>query len=1558
MKMLKACSSIIFLMSSMVATAQVNVPNGSTALPAQTLTIPIPAAYPSGTIASSVRTHTLLSPIKNETDLPTATDKIVTVYTDGLGRPIQTVNQKATPILRDVIQPVYYDSFGRQPAQVLPYANNDANGRFKINPFSESVGYNGTQYPGESGYYAVTSHDDTSLYRATKVMKPGANGAGTGKGVTSRVRLNKATEDVRLWEYSSDNVPNTSGSWADRTLFVTENIAENGIRNREYKDKEGKTILTKTELIPGLSNQHAGWLCTYYVYDDMERLRHIITPKVVDSIQGIGWGLDENIMNDLCYTYDYDERGRVVRKKIPGQAALFIVYDEADRPVLVQDGNMHDPNQWAFVKYDILGRKTVTGKFLNSSGMDPDGIAADMKRAVPWDLFITWLKNPVSVNQESTTSSIPDAEIYTLNYYDDYRNIPAGYTYDDATVQALPGIGSQVPTVHSNETMGMPTGGYIRIMDGNNVTGNWISSVLYYDTYGRMIQGQSTNFKGGLDTVSMSYNFAGAPIASLTSVGNPSSSQIDRVRTFSTMTYDYAGRPIALFQKVNDEPNYRQVSRNTYDDMGRIKRNAVGAAAEMQDFTYRVWGALEGINKGYAVSGTGNRFFGELIHYDYGYGTLNTAEMPSGLRWRMKGSSNVQRSYGYLYDAADRLTTAYYTQSDSAVFSGGWSNTYENYTTTGMNYDGNGNILKMQQWGTKLGQPAPFLMDNLTYKYASDGMSNRLQAVNDGIGTNYHLGEFNELGAAGSGSDYNYDENGNATSDVNRDITGITYNYLNKPLLIQFASNGGRSIRFTYDAAGNVLSKIIEEEALGLPQKQIDYLGGLEYQDDTLTSIAHPKGRVRPVLVTLNNNTSQWGYEYDYFIKDHMGNVRSVITEEVDSNWWEPLVTSGLPDLTPCEGCKPAPGSNGGTVLGGYTMGERIYTVTNELANAPLEEATFDNVAATRDAKPASSNPYDVKATKLNEGEGKIIGPSIMLKVAAGDKITINTGAYYDASGEVDSTSHATVEQLVGGLISALVGEGDYHTINEGGISPEVTGGALSQSQFVAAMQELKLHNQVNTHKPQAFLNYLLLDEQMNVVGDQSGFLQTTNGGSWNTLNVQEMELMRSGFVVVFLSNESAMNVHFDNLNVVHYKGKLLEENHYYPYGLTLTSKAFTGAATNNKLYAGKELHRNEFSDGTGLEWSNFGARQYDPQIGMWHSIDPLAEQAASLTPYHYCNDNPVAFADPTGMRALPIKARNRELEELNRANSGIFGSPGGGGGGGVPVAGHTLTGFAGPAGDGFGGGGAGGDFSSGSSSGYGYTTEQLINGLWNGSTGDVSLYYNMNNGNWSAQTGGVYAGGLQRLSNNGYSFTAGFFYGTNADGSPAYDQNGIAGSFETVTVGGDIGTTANRDWLKIANDVMGQAGNAEAVLAAIQLGMIQYRQSLPILARVGTFAAFYSRYAAVGRVANVLGKVGNAGSVLDIGLNYHAMTKREISPQRFAYRTVGDLAAIGVGAYVGAQVGGPYGALAGAAVGGIFYIGENSYDGLQWYGKELSIGSVNFESSFSNWARSITWRR
>ncbi|CAD0003696.1 hypothetical protein FLAT13_01812 [Flavobacterium salmonis] len=97
------------------------------------------------------------------------------------------------------------------------------------------------------------------------------------------------------------------------------------------------------------------------------------------------------------------------------------------------------------------------------------------------------------------------------------------------------------------------------------------------------------------------------------------------------------------------------------------------------------------------------------------------------------------------------------------------------------------------------------------------------------------------------------------------------------------------------------------------------------------------------------------------------------------------------------------------------------------------------------------------------------------------------------------------------------------------------------------------------------------------------------------------------------------------------------EESNYYSFGLKQEGYNTVKIGVENKYkYNGKELQ-----DELGLNFYDYGARNYDPALGRWMNVDPLAEVSRRWSPYNYCYNNPVINVDPDGMKPESSQTAN-----------------------------------------------------------------------------------------------------------------------------------------------------------------------------------------------------------------------------------------------------------------------------------------------------------------------------
>ncbi len=100
-----------------------------------------------------------------------------------------------------------------------------------------------------------------------------------------------------------------------------------------------------------------------------------------------------------------------------------------------------------------------------------------------------------------------------------------------------------------------------------------------------------------------------------------------------------------------------------------------------------------------------------------------------------------------------------------------------------------------------------------------------------------------------------------------------------------------------------------------------------------------------------------------------------------------------------------------------------------------------------------------------------------------------------------------------------------------------------------------------------------------------------------------------------------------DSTGVIDPSTEILDEKNYYPFG-----GIHEGYNTDvNDDYHPYGYNGKEESNHLGLSTLDFGARNYEPWIGRWMNVDPLAEEFPSWSPYNFKMNNPLRYVDPDG---------------------------------------------------------------------------------------------------------------------------------------------------------------------------------------------------------------------------------------------------------------------------------------------------------------------------------------
>ncbi len=1110
-------------------------------------------------------------------------------YFDGLGRPYQAIQTQASPAKNDIVSFVIYDEFGRETKQYLPYAAHQNQGNLVADPVREALAF----YQGATDGIAIDSRPFIeTIHEASPILRPlmaygfGQDWKNANRAQIITTKINSESNKVIAWTLNAfglpirnlnNNAAITNGFYRKGQLVITVKTDEDNRVIKEYKTKDGKVILKEVQAVNSPQETNLlHWARSYYIYDKSGQQLFILQPELCKKLAADDtYNPSADDLDKFSFQSRFDDQGRLIEKKVPGCGWIYMILDARDRIVLTQDANQRTTGEWTFTKYDLLNRPVSTGAYINSKGRLSMQQEVDNFYSGGAPLFETYISskpgNVMGYDNRSFPIVFEGSAYHTTNYYDAYDNYvtPPGYEYDHTLLAGL-------PAAKNSYVKGQMTASLVK----NLGTGSWLRTVNYYDDHYRTLQTIKDNQAGRM-TVSNTYDFAGRPLATgRIYLKNGATNSIRE-----QFTYDHAGRLLMTKHAVNGAPEII-LSMNKYNEIGQLteknlhSENNGSTFRQYIDYSYNIRGWLTKINDSNIdaiAAGDGARdFFGIKFSYqDAATGFISSPAFNgniSAIQWSKGGDkSTITQSYSYSYDVMNRLSDAsHYEKSGVSWISNG------NAFQEALSYDLNGNIRSLLRRDA-----SGVLIDNLTYTYTG----NQLGYVDDIADAKRGFVNGNS-----SPDDYGYDANGNLNKDKNKGLINegdIAYNFLNLPKEVR-----KEDIRmvYHYDANGNKLRcEVYNGPTL---TKWSDYVGELVYENDDLKFINTSEGRYVPT-----------GNQYQYHLKDHLGNVHLTFTSAPQSD---------------------------------------AATATLEVARWATEQSSFLRM---ENAKRVYSSIFDHTngtgdgyAQRLTGGENEKYGLARSISVMDGDTIKMKVFAkYVDPDQSNWQTAFTTLMNEIATKSPTRVFEGSAYNTSTSSFNKA---GYLAQTN--------------NPGAPKAYLNWLVFDRYYRfITGGYEALKPNCRENGQNVAHDSlsaEIAITQPGYVYIYLSNEEStpVDVYFDDLTVEHRQhSAIIQMDDYYPFGLTFNSHRRDDLPNYNQ-FNGKE-RQNEL----GLGWDDFGARMYMSDIGRWGVSDPAANLLEMSSPYAYSLNSPIVYFDNDGQ--LPILINGKVTRKSERGDASYW---------------------------------------------------------------------------------------------------------------------------------------------------------------------------------------------------------------------------------------------------------------------------------------------------------------
>ena len=533
---------------------------------------------------------------------------------------------------------------------------------------------------------------------------------------------------------------------------------------------------------------------TLYYYDRAGRLVRTIPPKGVDVLSTAEIDGMTNPHHNHATRYDYNSLGQLIATQSIDGGLTEFWYDRLGRLRFSQDARLRALNEYAYTKFDELGRVVETG--ISSDSITADGFLADSNignRLFPYN---GTERTYIAYDTSSGMNYLPpaaDPQKYLRN------RVSRTWTDDDAETHYSYDVHGNIEWV-AQVVPGFPLTNYLKY-DYDLISGN-VNEVIYnegrvdefrhrysYDRDNALTEVE-TSYDGVVWDSDARYEYYPHGALRRVELGEDKLQGLD-------LTYTVQGQLKAI--------NERSLTQG--DDPGEDGAGTYGHAAYAADSFALVMNYHENdfsSQAGTFNSGGADDLIG-LPQYD---GNISSVEINVG---KTTGTGVYEELTGtsYRYDVLGRLDSSRFHTYNSGTDE--WNAFGQEYLTT-YEYDANGNIKKLIRHAEDAGGGATQL-DSLTYQY-EPGVTNRVDYIIEAVAGDPHTEDIENTQSIGN---YEYDAIGNLIQDVDEGNMTLEWDAYGKVKGVSrtFPGSVTQQIDYTYDAGGNRVKKRVQQWSLG-----------------------------------------------------------------------------------------------------------------------------------------------------------------------------------------------------------------------------------------------------------------------------------------------------------------------------------------------------------------------------------------------------------------------------------------------------------------------------------------------------------------------------------------------------------------------------------------------------------------------------------------------------------------------------------------------------------------------------------------------------------------------